>query len=298
MRLSLGRRPLSPLGARRIGSSPPRRPENWPGDDRAAARFAAAEPDSLALIVHHYAAELFPLAASLVGAEAGEALLEEAFLRALSARDRYRGTPPLGEWLRALVEESGKERPQPAMSGNLGVAPPFALASRLVARLEEKSAGRAAVFRRFALLQRRTRLALLGGACALVVVWVLIPGPEAAPTPEENRAVPVFFDSSPVIREAVTPPGRVPVVTVHEAAGRPSSWRLLGSPYGRRIPTGLTSIYRLELTPEGKVVSVEKILSVPSVPPKEVEELLRGLTFEAVPGRPRSGTVEVRVVAE
>ncbi|HEX7579608.1 MAG TPA: hypothetical protein VF580_06380, partial [Thermoanaerobaculia bacterium] len=99
MGFSLGLGPASPREAGRRGIRRPRA-EVWPGDERVALRFAAGEPGSLALLVRHFAEELFPLAARLAGAEHGEALLEDAFLRALAARKSYRGDPPLGEWLR------------------------------------------------------------------------------------------------------------------------------------------------------------------------------------------------------
>src|ERR1035437_2153097 len=67
--------PAPPGGAGGRGIRRPRA-EVWPGDERVALRFAAGEPGSLALLVRHFAEELFPLAARLAGAEHGEGLLE------------------------------------------------------------------------------------------------------------------------------------------------------------------------------------------------------------------------------
>lgn len=278
------------------------KPEAWPGDERMALRFAAGEPGSLALLVRHFAEELFPLAARLAGAERGEALLEDAFLRALAARESYRGDPPLGEWLRGFLEKSAKARFR--LSSGTGspesdtaVAPPFALASRLIASLEEKQEGPGAAFRRLGFLGRRTKALAVAGVIVAggLLVWTRKPEP---PPTEAQGAMPVFFDSSSLVKEALAPPGRIPVVTLHLAKGENPGWSLASPAVGARIPSALTAIFRLDLDASGRVKGVRKLFSVPSVPPDGVEELLRNLVFEPISGMPQSKGVDVRVVAE
>ena len=301
---SLGPGPASPREPG--GKEPPRsRTEAWPGDERAARRFAAGEPGSLELLVRHYADDLFPFAARLAGVERGEDLLEEAFLRAVAGRSRYRGEPPLGEWLRGLVEESAKTFAPPSGAAAVeptaaeadSLAPPFALASRLVSRIEERQRGPGAALRRVGLLRTRTRvLALLGAAVGgALLLWGRKP-PVAAP--EGPQPVAVFFDSSDVVKEAVTPPGKIPVVTLPAPKGGSPSWRLVSSPVQRRIPSALTAIFRLDLDSSGRVKRVQKLFSVPSVPPAGVEQMLLSLEFAPISGALGTGTIDVRVVAE
>jgi hypothetical protein len=295
------------------GKDPPRsRAEAWPGDERAARRFAAGEPGSLELLVRHFAEDLFPYAARLAGVERGEDLLEEAFVRALDARGRYRGEPPLGEWLRGLVEESARDRfrrpagsspVDPAAGGvdaaspPLDLALPFALASRLVSRVEERQRGPGAAFRRAGLLRTRTRVlavvgVVIGGA---LLAWGRRP---PVSLPEGPRPVAVFFDSSDVVKEAVTPPGKIPVVTLHPGNGESPRWRLLSSAVQPRIPSALTALFRLDLDSSGRVKGVRRLFSVPSVPPAGVEQMLLNLRFAPISGDPAAGSVDVRIVAE
>jgi hypothetical protein len=302
MGFSLG---LGPASAREAGRRGTPRPqvEAWPGDERVAMRFAAGEPGSLELMVRHFAEDLFPLAARLVGAERGEAILEDAFLRALAVRERYRGEPPLGEWLRGFVEESAKARSR-LFSGtgspserDAAVAPPFALASRLVACLEEKQQGPGAAFRRLGFLSRRAKALAVGGivVAGALLVWNRTPEP---PPTEGQGAMAVFFDTSSVVKEAVTPPGKIPVATLHPAKGHNPGWRLASPAVGARIPSALTAIFRLDLDASGRVKGIRKLFSVPSVPPDDVEQLLRNLVFEPISGMPQAGAVDVRIVAE
>ena len=301
MGFSLGLGPASPREAGRRGIRRPRA-EVWPGDERVALRFAVGEPGSLAFLVRHFAEELFPLAARLAGAEHGEALLEDAFLRALAARESYRGDPPLGEWLRGFVEKSAKARFR--LSSGTGspesdaaVAPPFALASRLVASLEEKQEGPGAAFRRLGFLGRRTKAFAVAGVVVAGGLLVWNREPEPPPT-EAQGAMPVFFDSSSLVKEALTPPGKIPVVTLHPAKGENPGWRLASPAVGARIPSALTAIFRLNLDASGRVKGVQKLFSVPSVPPDGVEQLLRNLVFGPISGMPQSDMVDVRIVAE
>ncbi len=298
---SRGLGPASPREAGRRGIARLQR-EPWPGDERVALRFAAGEPGSLALLVRHFAEELFPLAARLVGAEQGEALLEDAFLRALAARESYRGEPPLGEWLRGFVEKSAKARFR--LSSGTGspreeaaVASPFALASRLVASLEEKERGPGAAFRRFGFLGRRTRVIAVAGVVAAGALLVWGGKPELSPA-EGRGDVAVFFDSSSIVKEALTPPGKIPVVSLHPTKGESQGWRLASPAIGARIPYALTAIFRLEIDASGRVRGVRKLFSVPSVPPAGVEQLLRNLLFEPISGMPQSDAIDVRIVAE
>ncbi len=302
MALSLGLGPTSPRKPGRRGVTGPLA-EGWPGDERAALRFAAGEPGSLALLVGRFAEGLFPLAARLAGVERGEALLEEAFLRALAARERYRGEPPLEEWLTGLVEESARARPRrypgsavPAGAGR-DLAPPFALASRLVSRLEERQLGPGAALRRAGFLGQKMRVFAIVAFVAVVafVVWDRKPEP---PPSEGDGAVPVFFDSSSVIREAVTPPGKIPIVTLHPSRGDTPGWRLASPAVQARIPSALTALFRLDLDGSGRVKGVKKLFSVPSVPPAGVEQLLENLIFEPIAGMPQAAAIEVRIVAE
>jgi hypothetical protein len=260
----------------------------------------------LELVVRRFAEELFPLAARLAGAEHGEALLEDAFLRALAAREGYRGEPPFGEWLRAFVEASAKSRPRAssgagalpgAAAGETDVAPPFALASRLLATLEERQQGPGAAIRRFGFLRRRTKAFAVAGIvlAGVFLVWDRRPDP---PPSEGDGAVAVFFDSSQVVKEALTPPGKIPVVTLHPGKGVTPGWRLVSPAVGARIPSALTALFRLDLDSSGRVKGVRKLFSVPSVPPAGVEQLLQNLLFEPVSGVTQPGTVDVRIVAE
>jgi hypothetical protein len=302
MGASLGLGPASPREPGGKGS-PRSRTESWPGDERAASRFAAGEPGSLELLVRRFADNLFPHAARLAGAERGEALLEEAFLRALAARTRYRGEPPLGDWLLGFVEESAKDRfrPQaagaPMASAAEPVAPPFALASRLVARIEERQRGPGAALRRVGLLNDRTRLLAVAGVVVggAVLLWGRRP---PVPPPKGPEAVAVFFDSSDVVKEAVAPPGKISVVTLHPAKGESPAWRLLSPAAQSRVPKALTALFRLELDRSGRVTGVTKLFSVPSVPPDGVEQILKNLEFAPVPGASPRGSVDVRIVAE
>ena len=292
----------SPREAAGKGASRPRG-EEWPGDERAARRFAAGEPGSLELLVRRFADDLFPLAARLAGPRLGEAVLEEAFLRAVASRDRYRGEPPLGEWLRGFVEQSAADRfgappPGAAGEGEADVAPPFALASRLVATVEERQGGAGGVLRRVGFLGRRTRIIALAGVLlgGVLVAWGRR---SSAPTvPPQPEALPVFFDSSQVVKEAVTPPGTTPVVTVHAAKGETPGWRLVSPAVGPRVPFALTALFRLDLDPSGRVTGVKKLFSVPSAPPDGIDQILAALRFEPVSGAPPTRGVDVRIVAE
>jgi hypothetical protein len=299
---SLGLGPASPREAGGKGASRPRG-EEWPGDERAARRFAAGEPGSLELLVRRFADDLFPLAARLAGAERGEALLEEAFLRAVASRERYRGEPPLGEWLRSLVVQSAADGfgsvPQgPARDeGEAGLAPPFALASRLVARVEERQGGAGGALRRAGFFGRRTRFIAIAGVLVGGVL-VALGRRSAPPAPKEPEAVSVFFDSSQVVKEAVTPPGKTPVVTVHPAKGEAAAWRLVSPAVGPRVPFALTALYRLDLDPSGRVTGVKKLFSVPSAPPDGTLQMIEKMRFEAIEGVPPTRSVDVRIVAE
>ena len=303
---------MGPLLGRRLAGAPPvgrskappptRDHESWPGDDRAAARFAAGEPDALELLVRRYADDLFDEAARLVGPARGEEVVEETFLRAVAARDRYRGEPPLREWLGTLLHESaqGKGAPPPQSGDGPVFAPPFALTSRLVSRVEERSRGGPAILR-FRLLSKRTRVLALVAFAAAVVATIVFPRPGPGSRRTNPDAVAVFFDSSDVVKEAVTPPGRMAVVTLHAPHGHPGEtpgWTLVGSPARGRIASALTSLYRLAVDREGRVTGVEKVFSVPSVPPAGIDKVLQELHFEPVSGLPQAATVEVRVVAE
>ena len=302
MALSLGLGPTSSRKTGRPGVTGPRA-EPWPGDERAALRFAAGEPGSLALLVGRFAESLFPLAARLAGVERGEELLEEAFLRALASRERYRGEPPLEEWLKGLVEESARARPSRhpgnAVPEGAGaeIAPPFALASRLVSRLEERQLGPGAALRRAGFLGPKMRVFAIAAFLAAVALLVWGRKPEPPPS-ESDGAVAVFFDSSSVIKEAVTLPGKMPVVTLHPSKGATPGWRMASSPYQARIPSALTALFRLDLDGSGRVKRVEKLFSVPSVPPVGVEQILQNLVFEPIAGMPQATAVEVRIVAE
>src|SRR5512140_3670718 len=126
MRVPLGRGPAVPPVAGKGAGRRQGFDESWPGDERVALRFAAAEPGSLELIVRRFADPLFGLAARLAGPERGEAVVEEAFLRAVAARERYRGEPPLEKWLQGFVEESARGHRASAGDAAHGeFAPPF-----------------------------------------------------------------------------------------------------------------------------------------------------------------------------
>ena len=297
----LGRRPAGAPPVGRSKAAPlTREHESWPGDDRAAARFSAGEPDALELLVRHFADDLFVEAARLVGPDRGEEVVEETFLRALVDRDRYHGDPPLPEWLRTLLVASARGKgspPSPAGGEETDHAPPFALTSRLVSRLEERARGGPAILR-LRLLSRRTRLLALAGLAAAAVATYTFRRPEPVSSRTAPDTVAVFFDSSDVVKEAVTPPGKMAVVTLHGRLGEAPGWRLVGSPARERLPSALTSLFRLKVDREGKVVGVEKLFSVPSVPPAGIGKVLQELRFEPVPGVPQAATVEVRVVAE
>jgi RNA polymerase sigma-70 factor (ECF subfamily) len=80
----------------------PGRPE-WPGDERAVTRFLAGDVTGFEMIVRQYSEMVFCLAARLVGPAEAEDVVQETFLRAYRALDRFRGESSLKTWLYAIA---------------------------------------------------------------------------------------------------------------------------------------------------------------------------------------------------
>lgn len=71
----------------------------WPGDEKAVARFLGGDPTGFEQIVRHYSGMVFALAARLVGPWEAEEVVQETFLRAWRGLESFRGDASLKTWL-------------------------------------------------------------------------------------------------------------------------------------------------------------------------------------------------------
>lgn len=76
---------------------------DWPGDERAVTRFLAGDTTGFELIVKQYSGMVFSLAARLVGPAEAEDVVQETFLRAYRALERFRGESTLKTWLYTIA---------------------------------------------------------------------------------------------------------------------------------------------------------------------------------------------------
>ena len=77
--------------------------KDWPGDERAVTRFLAGDVTGFEQIVRHYSSMVFSLAARLVGPAEAEDIVQETFLRAYRALERFRGESSLKTWLYTIA---------------------------------------------------------------------------------------------------------------------------------------------------------------------------------------------------
>jgi len=83
---------------------------DWPGEERAVARFLAGDTTGFDLIVKRYSGMVFGLAARLLGPEEAEDIVQETFLRAYRALERFRGEASLKTWLYTIALNRVKAR--------------------------------------------------------------------------------------------------------------------------------------------------------------------------------------------
>jgi RNA polymerase sigma-70 factor (ECF subfamily) len=92
--------PVSPVGDGR----------EWPGDEKAVARFLGGDPTGFEQIVRHYSGMVFGLAARLVGPWEAEEVVQETFLRAWRGLESFRGDASLKTWLYTIALNRAKAR--------------------------------------------------------------------------------------------------------------------------------------------------------------------------------------------
>lgn len=92
--------PLSPTGESR----------DWPGDEKAVARFLGGDPIGFEQIVRHYSGMVFGLAARLVGPWEAEEVVQETFLRAYRGLESFRGESSLKTWLYTIALNRARAR--------------------------------------------------------------------------------------------------------------------------------------------------------------------------------------------
>ena len=92
--------PVSPSGESR----------DWPGDEKAVARFLGGDPTGFEQIVRHYSGMVFALAARLVGPWEAEEVVQETFLRAWRGLESFRGDASLKTWLYTIALNRAKAR--------------------------------------------------------------------------------------------------------------------------------------------------------------------------------------------
>lgn len=76
---------------------------DWPGDEKAVARFLGGDPTGFEQIVRHYSGMVFALAARLVGPWDAEEVVQETFLRAWRGLETFRGDASLKTWLYTIA---------------------------------------------------------------------------------------------------------------------------------------------------------------------------------------------------
>ncbi len=82
----------------------------WPGDEKAVARFLGGDPTGFEQIVRHYSGMVFALAARLVGPWEAEEVVQETFLRAWRGLETFRGEASLKTWLFTIALNRAKAR--------------------------------------------------------------------------------------------------------------------------------------------------------------------------------------------
>jgi RNA polymerase sigma-70 factor (ECF subfamily) len=92
--------PVSPSGESR----------DWPGDEKAVARFLGGDPTGFEQIVRHYSGMVFALAARLVGPWEAEEVVQETFLRAYRGLETFRGDASLKTWLYTIALNRARAR--------------------------------------------------------------------------------------------------------------------------------------------------------------------------------------------
>lgn len=83
---------------------------DWPGDERAVTRFLAGDVTGFEQIVRHYSPMIFSMASRLVGPSDAEDIVQETFLRAYSALEKFRGESSLKTWLYAIALNRARAR--------------------------------------------------------------------------------------------------------------------------------------------------------------------------------------------
>ena len=83
---------------------------DWPGDEKAVARFLGGDPTGFEQIVRHYSGMVFALAARLVGPWEAEEVVQETFLRAWRGLESFRGESSLKTWLYTIALNRAKAR--------------------------------------------------------------------------------------------------------------------------------------------------------------------------------------------
>lgn len=83
---------------------------NWPGDEKAVARFLGGDPTGFEQIVRHYSGMVFALATRLVGPWEAEEVVQETFLRAWRGLEKFRGDASLKTWLYTIALNRAKAR--------------------------------------------------------------------------------------------------------------------------------------------------------------------------------------------
>ncbi|MBK9967261.1 MAG: hypothetical protein IPP07_21255 [Holophagales bacterium] len=75
----------------------------WPGDEKAVARFLGGDLTAFDLIVRQYSGMIFALASRLVGPWEAEEVVQETFLRAWRGLESFRGDASLKTWLYTIA---------------------------------------------------------------------------------------------------------------------------------------------------------------------------------------------------
>jgi len=88
----------------------PSEARDWPGDEKAVARFLGGDPTGFEQIVRHYSGMVFSLAARLVGPWEAEEVVQETFLRAWRGLETFRGDSSLKTWLYTIALNRAKAR--------------------------------------------------------------------------------------------------------------------------------------------------------------------------------------------
>lgn len=83
---------------------------DWPGDEKAVARFLGGDPNGFEQIVRHYSGMVFALAARLVGPWEAEEVVQETFLRAWRGLESFRGDASLKTWLYTIALNRARAR--------------------------------------------------------------------------------------------------------------------------------------------------------------------------------------------